>query len=271
MTCTLPFTKMHGAGNDFVMIDGRDLSRLELQLDRSQVALLCHRQKGIGADGLIIIAPDADTDFRMIYFNSDGAEAEMCGNGARCAFALAQSLDLVGTEGSFVTASGVLNGRTSDTSVTVSLTPPRDIVLDVQSKLSHPFGSLHHANTGVPHLVAIVDQLEAVDVVKWGSVLRHDPEFAPSGVNVNWVQRREDGVWLIRTYERGVEAETLACGTGASACALILVLLGLADSPVPLLTRGGDRLTIRIVGTDETQSLELTGPAVTAFRGEVTI
>jgi diaminopimelate epimerase len=271
MTCILPFTKMHGAGNDFVMLDGRDLTRLELQLERSQVALLCHRQKGIGADGLIIIGPDSDTDFRMIYFNSDGGEAEMCGNGARCAFAHAQSLGLVGDEGVFVTASGVLNGQTSDSTVTVSLTAPRDIAHDVQPKLQHPFGPLHHANTGVPHLVAIVDQLESVDIVKWGSALRHDQEFAPVGVNVNWVQRRDDGVWLIRTYERGVEAETLACGTGASACALILVQLGLADSPVPLLTRGGDQLTIRVAETDGSPSLELTGPAVTAFRGEVTI
>lgn len=269
MSRALPFTKMHGAGNDFVMVDGRELADPGRGLDASDVARLCHRQLGVGADGLIVVAPDAVHDFAMTYYNSDGGEAEMCGNGARCAYAFAQGLGLVGDRGVFRTAAGPITGRREGRGVSVGLTPPRDIRLDVSVGGETPFERLHHADTGVPHLVIPTPQLETVDVARWGRRLRMDPAFAPAGVNVNWVQPRADGVWLIRTYERGVEAETLACGTGASAAALILVLLGEASSPVVLLTRGGDRLTIAVSDAAGEPRLELTGPAVTAYRGEV--
>lgn len=271
MPATLPFAKMHGAGNDFVMLDGRDLAAAGLTLDRGAIARLCHRQKGIGADGLIIVATADGADFRMIYHNSDGGEADMCGNGARCAFAFAHARGLCGDTGTFLTAAGRLEGAVVGETVTVTLPPPRDVRLDVTPRAATPYDRIHHADTGVPHLVIPVAQLETVDVPRWGSRLRHDPAFAPAGANVNWVQRRADGVWLIRTYERGVEAETLACGTGASASALILARLGEAAPPVTLLTRGGDRLTIGVEDPAGAPRLTLTGPAVTAFRGEVAI
>ncbi|HPF33979.1 diaminopimelate epimerase [bacterium] len=268
---TLPFAKMHGAGNDFVMLDGRHLQEAGVVLDRRAIARLCHRQKGIGADGLIIVAPDDDLAFGMIYFNSDGGEADMCGNGARCTFAFARAAGLCGDAAEFSTAVGRLQGAVAGNDVTVSLPPPRNIKLDTAPLAETPFARVHHADTGVPHLVIPVDQLEAVDVPRWGPILRNDAAFAPAGANVNWVQRRDDGLWLIRTYERGVEAETLACGTGASAAALILARLGEAAPPVTLLTRGGDRLTIGVEDPAGSPRLTLTGPAVTAFRGEVDI
>lgn len=271
MSRSLPFTKMHGAGNDFVMIDGRDLLAADAVLDRAAIAWLCHRQKGVGADGLIIVATAPDAAFRMIYHNSDGGEADMCGNGARCAFAFARARGLCGDAAVFLTAAGRLEGAVAGDGVTVSLPPPRNVRLDAEPESDTPFERVHHADTGVPHLVIPVDQLEAVDVPRWGPVLRRDPAYAPAGANVNWVQRRADGAWLIRTYERGVEAETLACGTGASASALILARLGEAEPPVVLLTRGGDRLTIGVEDPAGEPRLTLTGPAATAFRGEVSI
>jgi len=265
----LAFEKMHGAGNDFVMIAAADLTTAGVVLDRTAIARLCHRQTGIGADGLIVVGPDTGADFRMTYFNSDGGEAEMCGNGARCAFAFAYTRGMVGEHGTFVSAAGGHVGRLAGEAVTVSLTEPKDIAHDVDAGIEHPFGPIHRADTGVPHLVVPVENVEVVDVPRWGRALRESPAFAPGGANVNWVQRRDDGAWLIRTYERGVEAETLACGTGASAAGLLLCRLGMGESPVRLLTRGGDRLTIGVEDPHGTPALELTGPAVTAYRGEV--
>lgn len=273
MSRHLPFVKMHGAGNDFIMIDGADLDAAGLNASRGLVARLCDRRRGVGADGLIVIRPDTRADFGMTYFNSDGGEAEMCGNGARCAFAFARDRGLVGDGGGVCAAgSGDVRGRFDGDLVTVTLTPPRDLALDVDVEADHPFGRLHFVDSGVPHLVIPVEQLETVDLPRWGRTLRRDPAFAPAGVNVNWVMPQPGGdAWLIRTYERGVEAETLACGTGASATALILHELGLAASPVALLTRGGDRLTIGIDTRDDARHLRLTGPAATAFRGEARI
>lgn len=273
MSATLPFVKMHGAGNDFVMIAGEDLAAIGLDAERKLVARLCDRRRGVGADGLIVIRPHSRADFSMTYFNSDGGEAEMCGNGARCAFAFARERGLVGEEGGVCAAGpGDVAGRFADGLVTVDLTPPTDLALDVAAETEHPFERLHFVNTGVPHVVIPVPQLETVDLPRWGRALRRDAAFAPAGANVNWVMPQPGGeTWLIRTYERGVEAETLACGTGASAAALVLAELGLAGSPVTLLTRGGDRLTIGIETRGDRHELNLTGPAVTAFRGEARI
>jgi diaminopimelate epimerase len=264
---------MHGAGNDFVMIDGRDLERLDLLPDRRLIARLCHRRLFIGADGLIVVAPDVGADFAMTYWNSDGGEAAMCGNGARCAFAFARARGLIDGPARCRTASGILTGEfPAPGRVTVDLTPPRDLRLDVSTDREHPFARIHAADTGVPHVVIPVENLETVDVSGAGAALRHDPAFAPGGTNVNWVQPAPGGAaWLIRTYERGVESETLACGTGASAAALVLCRLESATSPVTLLTRGGDTLTIEVGGDAAAPSLRLTGPVAAPFSGEVEI
>ena len=269
MKRALTFTKMHGAGNDFVMLDGRDLPR---PLERGSIAALCDRRTGVGADGLIVVAPPASAAaaFRMIYFNADGGEAEMCGNGARCTVAFAADHGLADGPCRFDTHAGLLEGRVHGPGdVEVSLPPWRDLELDFALPGS-PWPHHHRCNTGVPHLVIPVPDVDAVDLPAWGPRLRQAPQFAPAGINVNWVSPGPAaGQWLMRTYERGVEAETLACGTGASAVAVILCHLEQADSPVTLRTRGGDLL---IVGVDLVAgTLSLRGPAVVSFKGKVTI
>ena len=269
MTRTLTFTKMHGAGNDFVMLDGRDLPHPP---DRGTIAALCDRRTGIGGDGLIIVAPpvSAGASFRMIYFNADGGEAEMCGNGARCTVAFAAERGLADGPVRFDTFSGVLDGRVHGPGdIEVSLPGWRDLELDCALPDS-PWPHHHRCNTGVPHLVIPVPDVDAVDLETWGPRLRRAPRFAPAGTNVNWVSPGpQAGQWLLRTYERGVEAETLACGTGASATAVILCHLEQAASPVTVLTRGGDRLT---VGVDRPAGrLTLRGPAVASYMGKVSI
>ena len=269
MSRTLAFAKMHGAGNDFVMVDGRDLAA---PLGGGRIAALCDRRTGVGADGLIVVAPPASADaaFRMIYFNADGGEAEMCGNGARCTVAFAAACGLVDGPCRFDTAAGVLRGRVHGPGdVEVSLPPWRGLDLDVGVPGS-PWPEHHLCNTGVPHLVIPVPDVDGVDLAAWGPRLRRHERFAPAGVNVNWIAPAPGAeAWLLRTYERGVEAETLACGTGASAAAVILCHLGQAASPVTVRTRGGDDLTVRV---DRAQgTLGLRGPALTSFHGEVTI
>jgi len=262
----LPFAKMHGAGNDFIMIDARDLADASVELDARRIARLCDRRLGIGADGLIVVADHGELDFAMSYFNADGGEAEMCGNGARCAFRHAHALGRVGGEGRFASAAGTHEGRLAEDGIEVTLTPPRDLRTDIDLDETHPFPRTHYVNTGVPHLVIPVDDLESIGLERWGPAMRSDPALGAAGANVNWVQALSDGTaWLIRTYERGVEAETLACGTGASAAAVILVDLGLAEAPVDLLTRGGYRLRI----DPRREALRLTGPTAHVYSGEV--
>ena len=270
MSATLPFVKMHGAGNDFVMVDGRRLP--PGGLDTARIAALCDRRRGIGADGLIVVAPDPAHDFAMTYYNSDGGEAEMCGNGARCAVAFARALGLAaGDDCRFRTRSGPVTGTFHGDEISVQLTPPRDLRLGLDLGPGSPFPAHHAVNTGVPHLVIPVEDVEAVELSRWGPWLRHHAAFAPAGTNVNWVSagRGPGAVHRLRTYERGVEAETFACGTGASATALVLCRLGLAASPVALHTRGGDCLTVTVEEADGTTRLHLRGPAVVAFSGEV--
>jgi diaminopimelate epimerase len=266
----LPFRKMHGAGNDFIVVLGRDLKGLVLETET--IAALCDRRTGVGADGLIIVAEplSEDAHFRMIYFNADGGEAEMCGNGARCAVALAHQQGLCPGECVFDTYCGPLPGRVLGPElVEVGLPPFRDLQLH-RGMEGTPWADQHSCNTGVPHLVIPVDAVAEVDLVRWGPHFRYHDHFAPAGANINWVSTAADGSGFhIRTYERGVEAETLACGTGASAAAVVLCALKSAASPVNLHTRGGDTLTVS-VDLDKGQ-LRLQGPAVMSFRGEVEI
>ena len=270
MSSALNFTKMHGAGNDFVMIDQRDLEGQILTPEH--IMALCDRRTGVGADGLIIIASpsSASAAFRMIYSNADGYEAEMCGNGARCSVAFAQAAGLAETKMHFDTYSGLLEGTVfGPEDVEVSLPAWKDLQLNVDLG-PQEFSAHHTCNTGVPHLVIPVPDVAHVDVCRWGSHYRNHELFAPSGTNVNFVSlNAESGENMLRTYERGVEDETLACGTGASATAVVLCQLGLLKSPVKIHTRGGDQLQVSVDFTR--QKLLLRGPAVTSFRGKVQI
>ncbi len=268
---TIEFTKMHGAGNDFVTIDNRD-GRHNITPDR--VARLCDRHFGIGADGLLLLEkPDGDgLDARMVYYNSDGSRGEMCGNGARCftAFALANG---VGTPERvrFMTDAGVISATSDGDRYTIQMTRPVDTRLNLKVDLKSGPATVHHTDTGVPHVVRFVEDIEAVDIRPQGAELRFHQEFAPRGANANFARIGEDGVIRLRTYERGVEDETLACGTGVTATAILAHLVHGLEKPVTVQVRGGDRLSVdfEVDGNGEADNVRMTGPARTVFTGVI--
>ena len=265
----MKFTKMNGAGNDFVMIDNRDL---RLQLKKNEIARLCDRHRGIGADGLLLVEPPQNgADAKMRYYNADGGEAEMCGNGARCFARFLQSLNpsesghLI-----FETMAGLISAELKNETVTINLGSPQDLALETILQIGNEEYTVHSVNTGVPHAVVPVSNVAAVDVVQLGSALRHHEHFAPAGTNVNFYEELSAGELRMRTYERGVEDETLACGTGMAACALIYRELSHRPFPVRLHVAGGDMLTVdEAPAQDDKTSLLLTGPADFVFAGEV--
>jgi len=262
----LTFTKMNGAGNDFVMLDNRDG---KLALDKAQIARLCDRHRGVGADGVLLVEPAQDgAHFRMRYYNADGGEAEMCGNGARCFGRFAQRVS--GRQGdiSFETLAGVITAQFLGDNVRIQMSEPHALRLnDVLDVAGQPL-TVHSLNTGVPHAVVFVDDLAATDVRRLGAGLRTHPHFAPKGTNANFVQQLGPQSIAIRTYERGVEDETLACGTGMVACALLFHQRTGAASPVQVKVRGGETLEIAFQQDGATyRDVTLTGPADFVFEG----
>jgi diaminopimelate epimerase len=271
------FTKMDGAGNDFVMIRDADAS---LRASPAWIRRLCDRKRGIGADGVILVRPERGVDFRMVYFNSDGGEAEMCGNGARCASIFAASLGLGRRAGdevalSFVARPGKMSARVRGSRAAVSMTDARGLEKAVSIAVPGGSETVHLINSGVPHAVIVVSAPAALDggeIEKRGRAVRYHEKFAPAGVNANFAGLTPDGRVAIRTYERGVEGETLACGTGAVASAVVLAHLGLAGSPVELLALGGDLLTVSFDRTaDGATNVVLEGPAAVNFEGWVNL
>lgn len=270
----LRFYKMNGAGNDFIVIDNRDLS---ISLDEDTIAALCDRHRGIGADGLLAVEPaEKGADYKFRYYNADGGEAEMCGNGARCfGFFTAH---LSGEEElpdsvSFETIAGTLTAEIIGDNVRIAMSVPKDLELNCPVRVDGFKGDLHSVNTGVPHVVSFVDDLENTDVFNHGQNIRNHPYFTPAGTNANFAKVLSPGHISIRTYERGVEDETLACGTGMVASALIHHLLTGASSPVKVDVEGGDTLTIGFekVGESSFSNVTLTGPADFVFEGEIEI
>ncbi len=219
----LKFMKMSGAGNDFIMIDNRDGKYTSI-LDKEKISDLCRRALSVGADGLIEVRKSSSSAaFVMKYYNSDGGAAEMCGNGARCICRFAVELGLVsiGTEFSFESDAGVHKGLvTSSSEARIWLTEP--VLHYLQKELDGLDGiEIGFANTGVPHVVVFSEDIEDGSFEKYASLIRSNKEFGSAGVNVNWIQFKDNGSLEMRTFERGVEGETLACGTGAVASALI--------------------------------------------------
>lgn len=265
----ISFTKMNGAGNDFVVLDNRDLS---YNLTKEQIAFLCDRHRGIGADGLLAAEPsESETDFRFRYYNADGGEAEMCGNGARCfgrftSQLLPEESDTV----SFDTIAGKLTAKLIGDEVEVAMSDPFDLSSALALEVPGLTTPIHSVNTGVPHAVAYVENLSELDVVKVGAAVRYHQHFAPAGTNVNFAQVLSPGHIAIRTYERGVEGETLACGTGMVACALFHHLLTGAPSPIQVDVEGGETLRIGFKKIGEAfTKVTLTGPAEVTFTGEI--
>jgi len=265
----IPFLKMHGAANDFVVVDHRR-AFLPAALE-SLVGRLCDRRRGIGADGVLLLESDPEYDFSMRYFNSDGRPAEYCGNGARCLARLALDLGL-GAESKvrFRTAVGIQEGRRGPGGRGIELhfgrVPSGGEACVVEAAGREFRGRLIAA--GVPHFVTPVERVEWVPLAEWGSALRHHPRFGSAGANVDFVARLNRGRIAMRTYERGVEAETLACGSGAIASVLWAAAEAGETSPVSVVTAGGDELLVSYHDENGGYDVSLGGPAEVAFVGE---
>jgi diaminopimelate epimerase len=266
----LRFTKMDGAGNDFILIDNR---AGDIHLNGSQIARLCDRHRGIGADGILLLENPSDhADFRMRYFNADGGEAEMCGNGARCFARFANKVARAEGKISFETPAGVISAELAGDLVTLQMTEPTDLRLSVPLQIGADKKIVHFINSGVPHVVVPVSHVGDVDVSREGSALRHHEAFSPKGANVNFVEKRGEDKIAVRTYERGVEDETLACGTGVVASALIFAATENVKGPVAVIARGGDELRVGFEKVDKQfRSVTLTGPAEFVFEGTIEI
>ncbi len=249
----IPFVKMTGAGNDFIIIDNRSRS-IDADNCRDLVRLACRRKYSVGADGMILIENDPEVDFKWRFFNADGSEAEMCGNGARCAVRFAHLKGIFkGSHVAFRTLAGVIHAETTGERVKVRTTEPYGLELGIGLEVNGEHFTVHYINTGVPHVVCFRDSeeaLEAADVARWGRVVRFHERFQPAGTNVNFVYPRNARGIKVRTYERGVEGETLACGTGSIASALIGACRRNLVSPVEVETRSGETLTIHFTQAD---------------------
>jgi diaminopimelate epimerase len=266
----LSFTKMNGAGNDFIVLDNRDG---KIALDSSRIALLCDRHRGVGADGVLAVEPPVQgADFRMRYYNADGGEAEMCGNGARCFARFARRLGANKAEISFETLAGIIRASFPDNEIRVAMSDPHSHRPRVGLEINGRTLEVHFVNTGVPHAVVFTDDVEAVEVSKDGAALRYHPAFSPKGTNANFVQVLSPDSIAIRTYERGVEGETLACGTGVCAAAVLHHLLTHSPSPVRVKVRGGDTLQVAFEASERgVRNVTLTGPADFVFDGTISL
>lgn len=255
----LKFTKMVGSGNDFIVIAGKpsgNLSRL--------AKLLCDRKFGIGADGLLLLDKCKNADLSMRIFNADGSEAQMCGNGARCAAFFSGR-----PKARLRSAAGVINTEVYGSQVKIQITNPKDIKLDIPLKVNGRRIKVNFINTGVPHVVIFVSGIDGIDLKHIGYSIRSHQMFSPRGTNVNFVEEKEKNLIRIRTYERGVEDETLACGTGSTAAALIFALKNNLDNLIKVQTQSGEILKVYFQKEDgEFRKVWLEGSAKIVYRGE---
>jgi diaminopimelate epimerase len=265
----LHFAKMSGAGNDFVVLDNR---KGDLGIPLPELAArICDRHRSVGADGLLLVEPSSRKSFRMRYYNADGSEADMCGNGARCIARFASIIGAAGKSMEFENLAGdfaaqVLEGG----QVRVQMTSPHSMKLNLQIEVDGQFLVGHSLNTGVPHLVVPVRGIGDFPVAELGPKLRFHPDFKPKGTNVNFVGVLGRHAIKVRTYERGVEGETLACGTGAVASAVLMAALGECESPVAVTTSGNDILEVSFQLKDgQASEVTMSGGAELTFEGEL--
>ena len=239
----IEFYKMSGSGNDFIIIDNR--SNIVDESDLSNfIVNVCRRKMSVGADGVILVENTDNADFKWRFFNSDGSVAEMCGNGARCVARFAYLNNIAGSNMSFETLAGLVKAEVIEERVKVKMTDPFDLETDVAIEFKNGLTSIYSINTGVPHVVMVKNSIDDIDIVKIGRKIRYHDRFLPAGTNVNFVCHIKDNTIAIRTYERGVEDETLACGTGAAASAIVMAHKMKLDSPLSVLTRSGEYLNI---------------------------
>ncbi|HID95448.1 MAG TPA: diaminopimelate epimerase [Candidatus Latescibacteria bacterium] len=262
----LKFTKMTGAGNDFIVFDSRDGKIPE---DRSEfVRRICQRRLSIGADGVLIVEASDKADFKMRYYNADGGEAEMCGNGGRCVSRYAYLKKIAPRKMTFETIAGLHYSEVVGEDVRLRMLDPHDINLRFGIELNEEEVTVNFANTGVPHVVLFVDNVSSVDVRTLGERIRNHKKFMPEGTNANFVQIIDPNHIKVRTYERGVEGETLACGTGVVAAAVIGGLLGRLKSPAEALTQSGITLKVHFDIIDNSvKNVFLEGDAKIIFEG----
>ncbi len=262
----IPFFKYQGTGNDFVIIDNRS-QRYVSRTDHELVERLCDRKFGVGSDGLMLLQNSSDYDFEMVYFNADGYEGSMCGNGGRCIVAFAHYLGAIGDECRFIAVDGPHDAKVlKDGWVELKM-------LDV-AEVEKGDG-FYFLDTGSPHYVAFAPDVAQIDVVKEGRAIRYSDRFKAEGTNVNFVQKSADQL-IVATYERGVEDETLSCGTGVTAAALAASLQGgeeadLAGATTNIQAKGG-KLQIKFTKTQNGfENVWLCGPATPVFQGTITI
>ena len=270
---TLEFLKMSGAGNDFILLDNRN-ARIVLTPD--QVAKLCHRQFGIGADGLMLLVPSltGKADWAWRFYNSDGSDAAMCGNGARCFARYIQRVTgWTKPTVTFETAAGVITAEFQGERVTINLTEPQDLRLAEKVTTQAGVLEVSSINTGVPHAVVFVEDADKAMVQPLGSELRWHEHFKPRGTNVNFAQVQGPNQLRVRTYERGVEGETLACGTGVTASALVASRLHGFTSPIRIQVQSGDELSVSFQPNDRGgfSNVRLGGPASFVFEGRILV
>ncbi len=263
----LKFTKTVATGNDFIVIDNRSGVVAELS---ALAKKSCDRKRSIGADGLLVIEKSKKCDFKMRIFNSDGSEAQMCGNGSRCAALYAATNKIAGKEMTIETLAGKLKANVNGSLVKVMLTAPKDIRWNLCLMIHKCPYKLSFVNTGVPHVVHFVEDISKVDVKNIGSHLRNHGEFAPEGTNADFVQIHGKNSIRVRTYERGVEDETLACGTGSVASAIISAEAEGMTSPVTVHTQSGEKLKVYFTKHDgEFKDVYLEGHAKLVYEGVI--
>jgi len=269
------FYKMTGAGNDFIFIDNRN-NIVDADHCRDFVRSACRRKLSVGADGMILIENDPEADFKWRFFNSDGSAAEMCGNGSRCAVRFAYLTGIAGnTRMAFRTLAGIIQGEILDNRVKVQMTSPHGMELGLQLEADGDTFDFDFIDTGVPHAVCFVadeDELEVTDVFGWGRTFRYHSHFQPAGSNINFTCVNDAHHMTIRTYERGVEGETLACGTGVVASVLTAAARDRVVSPVEVKTRGGEYLTIHFErgrNSGQFDEVFMEGEARVVYEGEL--
>lgn len=272
MNFPIPFSKMSGTGNDFIIIDHRRPLLGEEEFS-SFARTVCRRKFSVGADGLILLENSDKADFQWRFYNADGSEAEMCGNGARCAARFAWKNKIAPAKMRFLTLAGEIAAEVKDDLVKLAMTRPTDITLARRIELGNENKDIYSINTGVPHAVCFVTDNDQTPVKDWGRIIRFHDFFQPAGTNANFVRITGPSSLHVRTYERGVEDETMACGTGAVAAAVMAGLLGQVAGPTKVTTSGGEILTIyfTIKNQEPAQVTEiyLEGPAHLIYEGSL--
>ena len=262
---------MSGTGNDFIVIDNRK-GVIPDESKHNFIKRVCTPKTSVGADGVIFIESSDSVDFRWDFYNADGSSAEMCGNGCRCVAMYAYERDIAGKNMTFETIAGMISAEVNGNSVKIQMTSPQDFRQNLNISLEDSTIEVDSLNTGVPHAIIYCENVENQDLKKTGAAVRHHSCFAPSGTNVNFVQVIDGQTLKIRTFERGVEGETLACGTGAVASAILAGCKGLVKSPTTVKIASGETLKIHFDNNDYNGSFGtvfLEGPAITTFEGTI--